>query len=369
MEKTTTSVSFEPTLEAVKERLAALQPEAYGRSRNYADGAVSYLSPYISRGVISTRKVYDHLVDSGHHPKRCEKFIQELAWRDYWQLLWKEYGDRIDRDLRHPQASVERVAMAEALLTAETGIEAVDDAIEIFYESGYLHNHLRMYVAAIACNVGRSHWFTPAQWMYYHLLDGDWASNALSWQWVAGSNSNKKYVANQENINKYCHSRQRGTFLDVPYSAFEEMTVPEVLKASAQPDFKTPLPGNRLTVLKPDRDVAVYTYYNLDPEWRQSSEMERVLLLEPSLFDRYPVSQKCIDFTLGLANQIPGMHVAVMEFEALANLAGDRTLYFKEHPLNSHFSGQMDDRDWMTSVKGAYRSFFGYWKKAKKELV
>ena len=51
--------------------------------------------------------------------------------------------------------------------------------------------------------------------MYYHLLDGDWASNALSWQWVAGSNANKKYYANQDNINKYFNSSQKQTFLDV----------------------------------------------------------------------------------------------------------------------------------------------------------
>jgi deoxyribodipyrimidine photo-lyase len=98
--------------------------------------------------------------------------------------------------------------------------------VEELKQTGYMHNHLRMYVAAIACNIGHSHWHLPARWMYYHLLDADWASNALSWQWVAGSFSSKKYYANQENINKYCHTQQRNTFLDVSYEAYETMPTP-----------------------------------------------------------------------------------------------------------------------------------------------
>jgi deoxyribodipyrimidine photo-lyase len=69
-----------------------------------------------------------------------------------------------------------------------------------------------MYIASLACNVAQSQWRIPAKWMYYHLLDADWASNALSWQWVAGTNSNKKYFANQNNINKYCFTKANEYF-------------------------------------------------------------------------------------------------------------------------------------------------------------
>ena len=56
------------------------------------------------------------------------------------------------------------------------------------------------------------------KWMYYHLLDGDWASNSLSWQWVVGSNANKKYVFNQANLNKYSKTYQSATYIDSDYS-------------------------------------------------------------------------------------------------------------------------------------------------------
>ena len=55
-----------------------------------------------------------------------------------------------------------------------------------------------MYIASIVCNIAKSHWKLPTKWFYYYLLDGDLASNNLSWQWVCGANSSKKYYANQE---------------------------------------------------------------------------------------------------------------------------------------------------------------------------
>ncbi len=166
-------------------------PAQYGRTRNFLDGAVTYLSPYISRGVLSTRKVLNSVLRREIDPSRMQKFIQELAWRDYWQQIWKVKGEAINDDLKRPQPDVRNQEMPEALLNANSGIEAIDLAIRSLYDTGYMHNHIRMYVAAIACNIGGSHWKVPAQWMYYHLLDGDWASNALSWQWVAGSNASK----------------------------------------------------------------------------------------------------------------------------------------------------------------------------------
>jgi deoxyribodipyrimidine photo-lyase len=152
-----------------------------------------------------------------------------------------------------------------AILEAATGINAIDSAIQEFYKTGYLHNHLRMYIAAISCNMGRSHWKTPAKWMYYHLLDADWASNALSWQWIAGANANKKYVANQENINTYCFTNQKDTFLDIPYEAFSDMAVQEVLKQTSPFVLKTPLPNKGPIKIAQNLPSCIYTMYNLDP--------------------------------------------------------------------------------------------------------
>ena len=297
-----------------------------------------------------------------------EKFVQELAWRDYWQQVWITKGDLIDADLKHLQQPVENYGMPLAIFDGTTGIEAIDKAINGLYRSGYIHNHLRMYLASMACNLGRSHWSTPAKWMYYHLLDADWASNALSWQWVAGANSHKKYYANQENINKYCHTHQENTFLDVAYGTFENMAIPEPLAQSVQPQLETPLPLQQRIKIKEGYPTLIFNFYNLDPHWKENIDANRVVLLEPSHFKKYPVSQKSIDFALDLANNLADVQIFVGSFEALKEGYALGQVFYKEHPLNKHYQGIEESRHWMFKVEGYYPSFFAFWKKCKKEM-
>ena len=353
---------------AIIDRLEQIDPEAYGRSRNFLNGAVTRLSPYISRGVLSTRQVLQSLERRSFEPLKIEKFVQELAWRDYWQQVWIAKGEAISSDLKSPQMLVAHHKMPLAIADASTGIDAIDKAIRDFYTSGYLHNHVRMYLASITCNVGQAHWKAPARWMYYHLLDADWASNALSWQWVAGSNSSKKYYANQENINKYCFSKQTGTFLDVDYSVFGSMDIPTTLLPTTLPELVTPLPASSSLKIDPALPTLIYNFYNLDPLWHADTPANRILLLEPSVFSAYPVSGKSISFALALAENIQAIQLFTGEFDDLVIQYHLHNVHFKEHPLNAHYRGAEEPRDWMFNVKGYFSSFFAFWKKCRKEL-
>ena len=359
---------FPASLPEIHQRVRQIDPVKYGRTRNFANGSVTRLSPYISRGVLSTRTILKQVLDRGYDPKQIEKFIQELAWRDYWQQIWIARKDEINSDLKHTHSRVSNYGIPKALLSAQTGIEALDKALEEFYDTGYVHNHMRMYLASVACNIGQSHWKVPAQWMYYHLLDADWASNALSWQWVAGSNSHKKYYANQENINRYFFSEQRDTFLDVPYEKFEHMEIPEVLADYEVPVLTTPLPEKTRITMESELPTLIYNFYNLDPEWKKDLPAIRILVLEPSVFKAYHISKKSVDFMLGLAEKIQGIQVYVGEFTELVRDHDLGTVYYKEPPLNKHYRGIEEPRDWMFDVKGYYPSFFSFWKKCKKEM-
>ena len=345
-----------------------VNPKQYGFTRNYKDGALSYLSPYISRGVISTKFVLTHIQSLHLPPEETEKFVQELAWRDYWQLVWKEKRDLISKDLKNPQQSVRQQGLAQSIVDAQTGIEAIDEAIETLYQKGYMHNHMRMYVASLAANIAKTHWLEPARWMYYHLLDGDWASNALSWQWVAGTFSSKKYFANQENINRYFYSQQRKSYLDVPYDSFDELEVPKELIDITPLTLNTQLPESTWSSNLLHDKVFIYTYYQLDPFWHAGDSGRRILLLEPSFFNNYPVSQKCLEFALELAKNIPNLEIYTGEFDALVNDLNPTELYYKEHPAFNRNFGIEEPRDWMSPVEGYYPSFFSYWKKAKKHI-
>ncbi|MCV9388957.1 FAD-binding domain-containing protein [Reichenbachiella ulvae] len=364
-------ISFPTQYAKIIERIDQIDPVRYSKSRNYLDGAVSYLSPYISRGVISTKQVMEHVLTLGLKYYQVEKFIQELAWRDYWQQVWINKGDLINQDLKHPQPHVVHHEMPASILKGDTGIKAIDKAIEELNRIGYMHNHVRMYVAAMACNIAHSHWLTPARWMYYHLLDGDWASNALSWQWVAGANSNKCYLANQENINRYCHTDQTGTFLDKSYEALgASSSCPEVLQATTLPKLETQLPTTIPLTLDPEIPSVIYTSYNLDPNWKSDIAANRILHLDPIHFKQYPVSSHVISFIIQLAkDNIPGIQLFTGSFDELKRQLLGSQVYFKEHPTTRHYEGVEEERDWMFSVKGYYPSFFSYYKKCKKELA
>ncbi|WP_062053380.1 FAD-binding domain-containing protein [Aquimarina longa] len=369
MELFENELSIFPTdYKEVLQRVNTSKPVKYCATRNYINGAVTYLSPYISRGVISTKYILTEILNKGFNPSKIEKFIQELAWRDYWQQLWVVKKDAINSDIKHQQSKVAHTAIPKSILDANTGIEAIDNAIKTFYTTGYIHNHLRMYIASIVCNVGQSYWKAPAQWMYYHLLDADWASNALSWQWVAGTNSNKKYYANQENINKYCFSNQKKTFLDVNYDVFKDLGIPKKLIPTTALQLETPLPPRKGISINKTLPTYIYNFYNLDPIWKKNSIANRVLLLEPSVFKQYPIAQKSIDFMIAISKNISNIQIYVGEFNALVSEYELKTIYYKEHPLNTHYKGYEESRDWMFDVQGYYPSFFAFWKKCKKQL-
>ncbi len=362
-------MSFTTFYADILRQIDSIDPIRYGKTRNYLDGAVTRLSPYISRGVISTKQIAQQVLSKGYKPYEIESFLKELAWRDYFQQVWMAKGDGINLDLKQLQPDCQNHQISRSIIDAQTGITAVDKGIVELVQTGYLHNHMRMYLASITCNIAKSHWLQPARWMYYHLLDADWASNALSWQWVAGSFSHKKYFANQENINKYCHSNDRQTFLDVSYEAFENMQIPDRLRDLQEFTLTTNLPSADPLVLKNNLPVYLYNFYNLDPEWDKKIEANRVLLLEPGVFEKYPVGNRTIEFVLKLAENIPDLSIVVGEFAAVFKEVGEDRIHFKEHPLNHHYRGTQHARDWMFSqVKGYYPSFFSYWKQCEKYL-
>jgi len=347
----------------ILKQLDQIKPLEYARNRNFIDGSVTRLSPYISRGVISTKQVLDHVLKKRFSAKKIEKFIQELAWRDYWQLIWLEKD--INFDIKNPQRDVYQEGISKCIVDAKTNIETIDKSIEDLYTTGYMHNHLRMYVASISTNIAKSHWKQPAKWMYYHLLDGDWASNALSWQWVCGANSNKKYIANQDNINKYTYSNQKNTFLDTSYEEIMNLEQPSNFKLVSKEILKTEFPDFQKISIDNSKPICIYNYYNLDPLWRADLDATRILLIEPSIFNKYPIGKKAMNFMLDLSKNIPFIKIFVGEFDELG--IGDSEIYFKEHPLNFNYKGIKDSRDWMGSVNGYYPSFFKFWNKLKKE--
>lgn len=189
------------------DRLGAIDPVAYGRTRNHLDGAVTQLSPFITHGVLSLAEVRDAVLNAVTDPAHAEKMVQQLSWRDYWQRLYRSLGDRVWDDLEPYKTGFDASDYADDLpddiATAQTGVAAMDHFIAELLETGWLHNHARLYLASYICHFRRVKWQAGARFFLTHLLDGDPASNNLSWQWVASTFSHKPYYFNLENLQRF----------------------------------------------------------------------------------------------------------------------------------------------------------------------
>jgi deoxyribodipyrimidine photo-lyase len=206
--------------------------------------------------------------------------------------------------------------------------------------------------------------------MYYHLLDGDIASNFCSWQWVAGTFSRKKYIANQHNINKYLYSNQTDTYLDKSYETIFHQEIPAGLKGTQLLHLQTTLPDRINIHFDKDKPLFIYHSYHLDPMWRKDEDANRVLLLDPDHFKQYPVSDKVIRFILGLGNNIPGIKSFAGSMGDLLEQYGNNSNVFTiEHPLMSGYEINKDPYPWMfPGVDVLPDSFFSFWKKVNPAM-
>ena len=218
--------------------LGRIQPARYAKGRNFLDGPVTRLSPYIRHGVLSLAEVRDAVFQRLQAPggggrAAGEKLINELGWRDYWQRLWRQLGSGIWRDQEelktgHPIGAYSPELPAD-VAEGRTGLACIDGFIAELHSSGWLHNHARMWLAAYLVHWRRIRWQAGAQWFLRHLLDGDPASNNLSWQWVASSFSHKPYFFNRANLERYsngsycrsCPLSAQGCPFDASYEQLE----------------------------------------------------------------------------------------------------------------------------------------------------
>lgn len=217
---------FLPSRAAALTQLAAFLPKAgahYANERNADRGPmghdnVSLLSPAVRHRLITEAEIAAAVLDRFAF-STSEKFIQEVCWRTYWKG-WLELRPRVWADyqttLREQIARVSDGAGLDrpfrkrwqAAVDGNTGIACFDAWVEELRTTGYLHNHTRMWFASIWIFTLNLPWALGADFFYRHLLDGDPASNTLSWRWVAGLQTRgKHYLARAENIQKYTGNR------------------------------------------------------------------------------------------------------------------------------------------------------------------
>ncbi|GCE64629.1 deoxyribodipyrimidine photo-lyase [cyanobiont of Ornithocercus magnificus] len=196
---------------AAEHQLKQLNAKHYGHSRNYLNGAVTRLSPFISHGVLTLVEVRNEIFCQlrRHRQDQAEgaKLINELGWRDFWQRMWQRLGNGIWEEREEYKtgysASSYDHCLPQDIRDGYTGLACMDAFQKQLVTTGWLHNHARMWLAAYIVHWRQIHWRTGAHWFLEHLLDGDPASNNLSWQWVASSFSHKPYIFNRQSLERF----------------------------------------------------------------------------------------------------------------------------------------------------------------------
>ncbi|SFR05104.1 cryptochrome/photolyase family protein [Poseidonocella sedimentorum] len=182
---------------AAQARLATFTEERierYKADRNLpARAATSDLSEYLTLGEISPRQLWAAgLAAQERGAAGAEHFLKEVTWRDFawhlgyhWPRLftdnWREEWDDFpwDEDESRPEVI--------AWKQGRTGVLFVDAAMRELYVTGRMHNRARMIVASYLTKHLLAHWRIGQRWFEDCLIDWDPASNAMGWQWVAGS--------------------------------------------------------------------------------------------------------------------------------------------------------------------------------------
>ena len=214
--------SFRPDRGAAIERLCEFIPRAgrgYASSRNFDFGPenrgnVSALSPYLRHRLFTERELLTAALKL-HRFEDAGKFVEEVFWRAYFKgwmeqhpSVWRAYRDGVSANIEALETDPGlRQRYADAV-SGRTGIQCFDAWATELVESGYLHNHARIWFASIWVFTLELPWELGADFFYRHLLDGDAASNTLSWRWVSGLHTaGKTYLARAANIRDFTNNR------------------------------------------------------------------------------------------------------------------------------------------------------------------
>ena len=243
----------------------------YANGRNTDNGpgahqAVSLLSPFVRRRLVLEQDLVAAAL-AAHGPEEAEKFIQEVIWRGYFNgwlehrpQVWDSYRIGLEADLAALDRDRRLRRDVDRAMNGQTGLECLDAWANELVQTGYLHNHARMWFASIWIFTLQLPWRLGADFFYRHLLDGDAASNTLGWRWVAGLHTRgKPYPADAQNIATFTAQRftPRATDLAKVTHGLEASEPDGLPPARPLRPFTAPKPGQPTALLITDEDCRI----------------------------------------------------------------------------------------------------------------
>lgn len=251
----------------------------YKEGRNFPTKEnVSCLSPHLHFGEISPRQVWHEALAaglSGGFENDLDCFQSELGWREFsYALLY--HNPSLPRQAIQPRFEHfpwhKKSAMLKAWQRGETGIPLVDAGMRELWQTGYMHNRVRMVAGSFLVKNLLTHWHDGEDWFWDCLVDADLASNSASWQWVAGCGADatpffrvfnavtqsEKFDAQGEYLRRYLPelSKLPNKYIHAPFTAPDNIL--RAADVSLEANYPRPIVD-----LKESRELALAAFKQL----------------------------------------------------------------------------------------------------------
>ena len=202
----------------------------------------SKLSPYLKFGQISVHKIMQKCLEIKNKKIGYRKYVNEIGWREFCHSLLHNFPEMEKNNLRKDFNNFKWNKNEKLLLKWKkglTGYPIVDAGMRELYETGWMHNRVRMIVASFLVKHLRIHWMEGEKHFRNTLLDFNIANNVAGWQWVAGTGADaapyfrifnpilqgEKFDSNGNYIKKWCPELNNlpNEFLHKPWEMPEEL--------------------------------------------------------------------------------------------------------------------------------------------------
>lgn len=230
--------------------------ESYKDNRDFPSyNNTSFLSAYLHFGLISPKQVYfKTLLFEGN--VGANHFLSELGWREFSYYLLYHFPDLPTKNFKTKFDNFTWGNNPDYIAKwqkGQTGFPLIDAGMRQLYQTGWMHNRVRMVVASFLTKNLLIDWKIGASWFWDRLIDADLASNSASWQWVAGSGVDASpYFRIFNPVTQSQRFDAGGDYI--------RKWVPEI---AHRPDKEIHIPVNPMVDLKSSRDKALGIYKSL----------------------------------------------------------------------------------------------------------
>lgn len=295
----------------------------------------------------------------GKHGGKAEKFISELARRDYWHRVWYQKGNGILNNLEDGKVPVSDKPLPDYVRQMITGLPCMDAFVRDLMHEGYLHNHARKWFAAYIVHWLKVDWREAADWFEHYLLDGDKASNHLSWQWVASTFSDQPYYFNKDVLarhtgEKYCANCKVACPFDASMEMLKEKLFPDV---EVEPIIARKIPTRSASPLSTKTANAVFVHDEMlsaaHPLLKNS--LPKIFVFDEYLHGKWPL--KRIQFIADCLNELSDVEIwigdtyQVLEERSIGHLTTQRTPNVEIKRLLEPFNVQWQIEEQFTNAE------------------